>query len=120
MNRKKNISIVVAILLGLSVLSLNLSAQNRQEYSMCKAEAAHYIKLSREMVDKNNLQLAKVYAQKAVQANPWDKAAWASYDDVVQRLADDGDLQDFDTFIEESKAAAVPTAGSGANKFEGC
>jgi len=120
MHSKKILSIVAAILLGLGALSISLSAQNRQEYSMSKAECAHYVKLSREMVDKNNLQLAKVYAKKAIQANPWEKAAWASYDDVVQRLADDGELQDFDTFIEESEAASVPTAGGGANKFEGC
>jgi Tfp pilus assembly protein PilF len=120
MNHKKIVSIVAAILLGIGALSINLSAQNRQEYRMNKSECAHYVQLSREMVDKNNLQLAKVYAKKAVQANPWEKAAWASYNDVVQRLADDGDIQDFDTFIEESQAASVPAAGGGANKFEGC
>ncbi len=120
MNYRKTLSIVTVVLLGLGMLSVNLSAQNRQEYRMNKAECAHYVQLSREMVDKNNLQLAKVYAKKAVQANPWEKAAWASYNDVVQRLADDGDIQDFDTFIEESQAASAPAAGGGANKFEGC
>ncbi len=120
MHRKKLITIVIAVLLGVSTLSISVSAQNRQEYQMNKAECAYYVKLSREMVDKNNLQLAKVYAKKAVQANPWEKAAWASYNDVVQRLADDGDIKDFDTFVEESAAAATPKAGAGASKFEGC
>ena len=118
-NYKKIISIIAIIVLGMGTLSVNLSAQNRQEYSMNKAKCAHYVKLSRAMVDKDNLQLAKVYAKKAVQANPWEKAAWASYNDVVQRLADNGDIQDFDTFVEESKAASAPAA-AGASKFEGC
>jgi len=86
---------------------------------MNKAQCAHYLKLSREQVEKNNLALAKVYAQKAIQANPWEKAAWAGYNDVIQRLADDGDIKDFDTFIEETQSAAVPKA-SGASQFEGC
>jgi len=119
MNNKKIISIVLAVLMGLGVLSLSLSARNQQDYRMNRAECARYLQLSREQVEKDNLSLAKVYAQKAIQANPWDKAAWAGYNDVIQRLADDGDIKDFDTFIEETKSADVPKA-SGASQFEGC
>ena len=119
MNRKKIVSIVLAVVFGVGALNLTLSAQNRQEYRMNKAECAHYLQLSREQVEKNNLALAKVYAQKAIQANPWEEAAWAGYNDVIQRLADDGDIKDFDTFIEETKSAEAPKA-SGASQFEGC
>ncbi len=119
MNTRKIISVALALVFGLGVLSLTLSAQNRQDYRMDKAQCAHYVKLSREMVEKDNLPLAKVYAMKAVQANPWEKAAWAAYNDVIQRLADNGDIKDFDTFIEETQSAAVPKA-SGASQFEGC
>ncbi len=119
MNAKKIVSVVLAIVFGLGALSLTLPAQNRQEYQMNKAQCAHYLKLSRDMVAKNNLPLAKVYAQKAIQANPWEQAAWAGYNDVIQRLADDGDIKDFDTFIEETQSAAAPKA-SGASQFEGC
>ena len=119
MKPAKIISLFAAILIGIGLFSISLSAQNRQEYRMNKAECAHYVKLSREMVEKNNLQLAKVYAMKAVQANPWEKAAWAAYNDVIQRLADDGDIKDFDTFIEETQTTVAPKA-SGASQFEGC
>jgi len=119
MNTKKIVSVILALVFGLGALSISLSAQNRQEYQMNKAQCAHFVKLSREMVDKSNLTLAKVYAQKAIQANPWEKAAWAAYNDVIQRLADDGDIKDFDTFIEETQTTAAPKA-SGASQFEGC
>ena len=119
MNRIKILSVALSLAAGLGLASMSLSAQNRPDYRMDRAECARYLKLSREQVEKNNLSLAKVYAQKAIQANPWDKAAWAGYNDVIQRLADDGDIKDFDTFIEETQSADVPKA-SGASQFEGC
>ncbi len=119
MTRKKTTALIALILIALGTMSVSLSAQNQQSYRMDRAECARYLQLSREQVEKNNLPLAKVYAQKAIQANPWDKAAWAGYNDVIQRLADDGDIQDFDTFIEETQSADVPKA-SGASQFEGC
>ncbi len=119
MKIKKLIIAVLGLGLLLGLLGINLSAQNRQNYSMDKTLCAHYVKLSRAEVDADNLPLAKVYAQKAVQANPWEKAAWANYNDVIQKLADNGDIQDFDTFIEESTAAQKPKADAGA-QFEGC
>ncbi len=119
MKIKKLIIAVLGLGLLLGLLGINLSAQNRQNYSMDKTLCAHYVKLSRAQVDADNLPLAKVYAQKAVQANPWEKAAWANYNDVIQKLADNGDIQDFDTFIEESTAAQKPKADAGA-QFEGC
>ena len=119
MKIKKLIIAVLGLGLLLGLLGINLSAQNRQNYSMNKTLCAHYVKLSRAQVDADNLPLAKLYAQKAVQANPWEKAAWANYNDVIQKLADNGDIQDFDTFIEESTAAQKPKADAGA-QFEGC
>ena len=111
-------SLVILVCVGL--FSTTLSAQNKQEYSMNKALCAHYVKLSRDMVENDNLPLAKVYAAKAIQANSWEKAAWANYDDIAQRLADNGDLEDFDTFIENSQSQEAPSAGDGGSKFEGC
>jgi len=119
MKIKKIVLAIIGVGLLFGLFGINLSAQNRQEYSMNKALCEHYVKLSREMVEKDNLPLAKVYAQKAVQANPWEKAAWANYNDVIQRLADNGDIKDFDTFIEESTEAQKPQASSEA-QFEGC
>jgi Tfp pilus assembly protein PilF len=119
MTRKKTTALIALILIALGAMSVSLSAQNQQSYRMDREACAHYLQLSREQVEKNNLSLAKVYAQKAIQANPWDKAAWAGYNDVIQRLADDGDIKDFDTFIEETQSADVPKA-SGASQFEGC
>ena len=119
MKRSKIITIALTMAAGIGIASVGLSAQNKPDYRMDRAACAHYLKLSREEVDKNNLSLAKVYAQKAIQANPWDKAAWAGYNDVIQRLADDGEIKDFDTFIEETKSAETPKA-TGASQFEGC
>ncbi len=119
MKIKKLIIAVLGLGLLLGLLGINLSAQNRQNYSMNKTLCAHYVKLSRAQVDADNLPLAKLYAQKAVQANPWEKAAWANYNDVIQKLADNGDIKDFDTFIEESTTAQKPKAEAGA-QFEGC
>ena len=119
MLRPKTTALIAITLIAIGAMSLTLSAQNQQSYRMDRAACAHYLQLSREQVEKNNLSLAKVYAQKAVQANPWDKAAWAGYNDVIQRLADDGEIKDFDTFIEETKSADIPKA-TGASQFEGC
>jgi len=102
------------------IFSSDLVAQNQQDYSMNKTLCAHYIKVSREQVDKDNLQLAKVYAQKAIQANPWEKAAWANYNDIIQKLADNGDIEDFDTFIEESSEKEAPSEADAGSQFEGC
>ncbi|MFK5881052.1 MAG: hypothetical protein QM482_02460 [Sulfurospirillum sp.] len=119
MRIKKLIIAVMGLGLLLGLLGINLSAQNSQNYSMDKVLCAHYVKLSRQMVSNDNLPLAKVYAQKAVQANPWEKTAWANYNDVIQRLADNGDIKDFNTFIDETTAAQAPKASGGA-QFEGC
>ena len=121
MIKKSKITILsLAVLVFIGLFSSTLFAQNKQEYSMNKTLCAHYVKLSREMVENDNLPLANVYAAKAIQANSWEKAAWANYDDIAQRLADNGDLEDFETFIERSEAAAAPSAGDGGSKFEGC
>lgn len=120
MNSKKLIigAMITASLIGFG--SLNLSASNSQDYKMSKNECAHFIKISREAIDNDNLPLAQAYAKKAIQANSWDKLAWANYNDIVQKIADNGDVPDFGTILEESEAANAPTAGAGGSKFEGC
>ena len=110
-------SLMASIIVGL--LSSNLFAQNKQDYNMDNIKAEHYIKISREQIDADNLPLAKVYAQKAVKANAWSAKAWANYDDIIQKIADNGEVEEFETFIERSEAAAGPAASSGS-KFEGC
>lgn len=69
---------------------------------------------------KNNFSLAQAYAKKAIQANAWDKLAWANYDDIIQKIAEEGDIADFGAVLEESKSADGPKAGDGAAQFEGC
>jgi hypothetical protein len=121
MNKKNLITVALLGLLGVGVITANLFAQNRQEYKMDNAAAEHYINLSREQIDNDNLPLAQVYAKKAVQSNSWSQKSWANYNDIVQRLADEGEIKDFNTFIEEAnEAAAAATAGGGESKFEGC
>jgi len=111
------LSLVILVVVGL--LSSNLVAQNQQDYKMDNIKAEHYITLSRELIDKDNLPLAKVYAQKAVKANAWSAKAWANYDDIIQKIADNGEVEEFETFIERSEAASGPAASSGS-QFEGC
>ena len=109
------LSLVTSVAVGLFSPSLF-----GQDYKMSNIEAERYIKISREQVDADNLPLAKLYAQKAIKANVWSAKAWANYDDIVQRLADNGELEEFETFIERSEAASGPSAGGGESKFEGC
>ena len=118
--KKKILAFILGFLAITGFFAINASAQNQQSYKMDNIQAQHYITLSRQEVDNNNLPLAKLYAQKAIQANAWSKKAWANYNDIIQRLADDGEIQDFDTFIEESTAASGPSADEGESKFEGC
>ncbi len=112
------ISLIALFVVG--ILSSNLFAQNKQDYNMDNIQAEHYITISREQIDADNLPLAKVYAQKAVKANVWSAKAWANYDDIAQRIADNGDIEPFEPFIERSEAASGPAAGGGGSKFEGC
>lgn len=112
------LSLVALVAMGL--FSSNLFAQNKQDYKMSNIEAERFIVVSREQIDADNLPLAKVYAQKAVKANAWSAKAWANYDDIAQRIADNGDIEAFETFIERSEAASGPSAGGGGSKFEGC
>lgn len=116
-NKLSILSLVAFVIIGL--FSSTLFAQNKQDYKMSNIEAERYIKVSREQIDADNLPLAKAYAQKAIKANAWSAKAWANYDDIVQKLADEGELGDFETFIEQSEAAG-PAASTGGSKFEGC
>lgn len=112
------LSLVALVAIGL--FSSNLFAQNKQDYKMSNIEAERYITVSREQIDADNLPLAKVYAQKAVRANAWSAKAWANYDDIIQKIADNGEVEEFETFIERSEEASGPAAGGGGTKFEGC
>lgn len=102
------------------IFSNFLLAENQQDYNMNKALCEKYIQLTRVEIDNNNLPLAKAYAKKAIQANSWDKLAWANYDDVIQKIADEGDIIDFGTAVEDSKASDAPSADGGEVQFEGC
>ena len=93
-------------------------AENLQSYDNAKAEAKHFIELSRQAVEKNNLTLARAYAKKAIQADAYNKKAWESYDDIIQRLADEGMIDEFGAKADESEVSAPkPTGGA---QFEGC
>jgi|LGOV01.1.fsa_nt_gb hypothetical protein len=111
---------ILALILTLSLGYVNLSAANGQEYSMNKALCAKYVKLSREAVEEDNLPMAQAYAKKAIQANSWEMLAWANYNDIIQRLADDGEIPDFGTVLEESQADQGPSSDEGPAQLEGC
>lgn len=110
-------SLFLGITLALVVPSVSYG-ENQQDYVQRDNDSKRYIELSRAEVAKNNYPLAKAYAQKAIQANAWDKLAWANYDDVMQKIADEGDIADFGTVLEQSKSSDSPKAGGA--QFEGC
>lgn len=117
--KKLNLILCAVFLLGF--LNSAALAKNEQDYKLNEAECQKYIELSRGELDKGNLGLARAYAKKAVQANAWSKFAWANYDDIIQHLADEGDIEEFGTVVEESQASEnAPSAGSGEAQFEGC
>ena len=121
MKNKGKITILALITMAvIGLVSTNLFAQNKQNYNMDMIKSEHYITISREQIDADNLPLARVYGQQAIKANPYNAKAWANYDDVTQKLADNGDLEEFEVFIERSEAASGPAAGGGGSKFEGC
>ena len=93
-------------------------AENLQSYNISKAQAEHFVQLSREQVGKNNLTLARAYAKKAIQADAFNKKAWENYDDIIQRLADEGMIDEFGAKADESEMSAPKP--SGGAQFEGC
>ena len=106
------------IILSMVLLCSFGFAENLQSYNTSKAQAEHFVNLSREAVAKNNLTLARAYAKKAIQADAYNKKAWESYDDVIQRLADEGMIDEFGAKADESEVSAPkPTGGA---QFEGC
>lgn len=117
---KKSLLFILScsILLGIGYASL--SASSGQEYKMDQALCEKFVKLTRDSVSTGNLPLARSYAQKAIQANSWDKLAWANYNDIIQRMADNGDIPDFGAVVETSKAEQGPKPGGGAVQLEGC
>jgi hypothetical protein len=112
----------LGIIVLLMVSYVGLSASGTNEYSMNKELCAKYISLARGAVDDGNLLMAKAYAKKALQANSWDKLAWANYEDIVLQMAVEGEIQDFGAVLEESQAQAQATGDSGeeAPQLEGC
>lgn len=121
MMKKRKLTILsLMVLVFVGLFSSNVFAQNKQDYKMSNIEAERFITVSREQIDADNLPLAKVYAQKAVRANAWSAKAWANYDDIIQKIADEGEVEEFETFIERSQEASGPSAGGGAPQFEGC
>lgn len=117
----KKIGTLFYVALLLFGFSSTIYAENQQEYRLNKALCKKYVKLSRAEVEKGNITLARAYAKKAIQANAWSKFAWANYNDIIQRLADEGQIEDFGAVVEESKASEnAPSAEEGEEQFEGC
>lgn len=119
MKIKKIIVRIVGLGLLFALFGINLNAQNRQNYKMDKTLCAHFVKLSKDMVSKDNLSLAKVYAQKVIQANPWEKSAWANYNDVIQKLTGNKKIKDFDASVVEPAESLAPKLAPG-EQYEGC
>lgn len=117
---KKGLLFIAGCIVALGITYASLNASSGQEYKMDQALCAKFMKLSRDSVTADNLPLALAYAQKAIQANSWDKLAWANYNDIVQKMADNGDIPDFGAVVESSKAQQGPKAGAGAAQLEGC
>ncbi len=113
----KNLIISAIFLALLSTFSFG---QNAQDYDVNMQKCKHYVEMSRVEIKNGNLNLAKAYAKKALQQNPWEKLAWANYEDIVQKLADEGDIEDFGTILEESKSSDTPKANKEEAQFEGC
>ena len=93
-------------------------AENLQNYDTNRQESQHFVNLAREQVAKNNLTLARAYAKKAVQADVFNKKEWENYDDIIQRLADEGMIDEFGAKADESEVSAPKP--SGGAQFEGC
>lgn len=114
------------LLLIVGFLSVNLPAQNRYYYKMDNIQAEHYISVSRTEVQNSNLNLAIIYAQKAVQANSWSKKAWANYNDIIKKMVAQGGVQDFTAPVMKTPAtpppaqANTPAPKEGGSQFEGC
>jgi hypothetical protein len=116
---KKSVLFILSCIFALSLGYVSLNASG-QEYSMNQALCAKYIKLSRDAVAVDNLPMAQAYAKKAVQANSWEMLAWANYNDIIQRMANYGEIPDFGTVLEESKADQGPSSNAGPVQLEGC
>lgn len=115
---KKTMIATLIVLVALFIGFGSLNAANQQDYSMNRAEAKRNIEISRVYFDGGNLALAQVYAKKAIQANPWDKKAWANYNSIIQELAYLGAIPEFGAEIQEVEAG--PSAGGAPAQLEGC
>jgi hypothetical protein len=67
--------------------AVKLIAGQSDYYKMDKALCAKYIDLSQKALDTNDLYSAKLYAQKAVQSDPWSKSAWNNYNRIIIKIS---------------------------------
>lgn len=83
-----------------------------------KHESQYFVQKARKEVAKRNFTLAKNYAKKAIQADPWNKSAWENYEDIIQHLADEGLISEFGAHADEEQPSSPKPASGG--QFEGC
>ena len=98
-----------------------LKASQSDHYRMDKAMCAKYIEISQQALDKNSLYEAKLYAQKAVQSDPWSKAAWNNYNMILIKITGGNP----DITLEPKKEEAempqeAPSAEGEGEEIEGC
>lgn len=80
------LSVLISIFI-LTVTATKLIAGQSDYYKMNKALCAQYISLSQKAFDENDLYNAKLYAQKAVQSDPWSKNAWNTYNRILIKIS---------------------------------
>ncbi len=111
---------VIAIFLFV-VGSLQIRASQSDYYRMDKALCEKYIGMSQQALEENSLYEAKLYAQKAVQSDPWNKAAWNNYNMILIRIAGGNQnvmLEPKKEKVELPKEA--PGAEGEEEEIEGC
>ncbi len=100
---------------------LQIRASQSDYYRMDKALCEKYVEMSQEALQNNDLYSAKLYAQKAVQANPWSKKAWNNYNMVIVKITGGNP----DITLEPKKEEAempqeAPSAEGEGEEIEGC
>jgi hypothetical protein len=111
------------LLTATAFLATLATAQTPHYYKLDNVQTQHYLELSKEELKNNNLSLARLYAQKAVQANAWNKAAWQNYDNILHKLIKSGEYDKFGSktnMLPHNKAAAIPSPSEGSSQYEGC
>ncbi|WP_025209215.1 hypothetical protein [Hippea sp. KM1] len=115
--------IIIAIIVSLIVggFMVKTKASQSEHYNMNQALCQKYIEMSTQAYNKDDLYSAKLYAQKAVQENPWCKAAWDNYNRILINITG-GDINRIPEPKKEeaAPAAEAPTAGGEEEEIEGC